>query len=339
MPRQPRSKIVIRPAEVDDLEGITSLCRTCTVEAEMKLSRHAFLVSSAGNDSTNILRERFLDRCLLVADQLGCLQAAAGIDLDSGSLGELMIAAEADGEGLFESLIVASERLAVSFGLMHLSLQARRTDAERFGSLGFAPQKDQPVADPDDAARARLSMQRSLRRRQTAYGRRVQTLGHELGIPAGYGRLHRLALQPEAGTLTSIGSDIYGREQKLSPPAAAAWLRLQQSALSDGIELQAVSAWRSVGYQAELLRRKLNRGISMEEILKVSAPPGFSEHHSGRAIDVSTPGFAVLEEAFENSPAFRWLEIHAAKHSFRLSFPRGNRHQLAYEPWHWCYEA
>jgi D-alanyl-D-alanine carboxypeptidase len=182
-------------------------------------------------------------------------------------------------------------------------------------------------------------MQRSLLRRQTAYGRRIKALGKILGIPSDYGRQHRLALQPEATKLTTIGTDVYGREQKLTPGAAAAWRLLQSTALQSGIEIQAVSAWRPVEYQVQLLQRKLKKGVSMQEILSVSAAPGFSEHHTGNAIDITTPGFAILENEFENSPAFRWMQRHAQGFSFQLSFPRNNRHRLSYEPWHWCFDG
>ena len=76
----------------------------------------------------------------------------------------------------------------------------------------------------------------------------------------------------------------------------------------------------------------------MEEILKVSAAPGYSEHHSGRVVDLTTPGYAPLEEEFEDSAAFAWLCRSAAEHGFYLSYPRGNPHGIAYEPWHWCWK-
>jgi D-alanyl-D-alanine carboxypeptidase len=114
---------------------------------------------------------------------------------------------------------------------------------------------------------------------------------------------------------------------------------MKDAAAAGGIELQAVSAFRSVEYQAGIISRKLDAGQSMAQILKVSAAPGYSEHHSGRALDISTPGFEPLEEAFENSPAFEWLQESAGDYGFALSFPRNNQHGLAYEPWHWCWIA
>ncbi|MBS0567411.1 MAG: D-alanyl-D-alanine carboxypeptidase family protein [Proteobacteria bacterium] len=160
-----------------------------------------------------------------------------------------------------------------------------------------------------------------------------------LGVPRGYGRLRGLHRVREPTRLTSIGRDTQGREQYLAARAARAWMRMREAAVRDGVELEIVSAFRSIEYQLGILRRKLERGQSMDEILRVSAAPGYSEHHSGRALDVTTPGYAALEEAFERSSAFAWLRKNAKLYKFTLSYPRGNRHGIAYEPWHWCWHA
>ncbi|HET8942312.1 MAG TPA: M15 family metallopeptidase [Rudaea sp.] len=158
-----------------------------------------------------------------------------------------------------------------------------------------------------------------------------------LGVPRDYGRQHRLRRTHDARELSFIGHDTQNRPQWLSPRAARAWLRMRDSANEAGIELQIVSAFRSVEYQLGILRRKLDRGQSIAEILRVSAAPGYSEHHTGRALDISTPGYAALEEEFEHSPAFAWLSTNAQLHGFHLSYPRANPHSIAYEPWHWCW--
>ena len=118
-----------------------------------------------------------------------------------------------------------------------------------------------------------------------------------------------------------------------------AWQEMQKAASKDGIELQIVSAFRSADYQKNLLQRKLEAGQCLEDILKVNAAPGFSEHHSGCALDITTPDFEPLEEEFENSPAFTWLCEHGKSYGFSLSFPRHNDAGIAYEPWHWKYTA
>lgn len=186
-----------------------------------------------------------------------------------------------------------------------------------------SPLPDSPPPPPATADRQR-------RRRLLAHAR-------DLGIPASYGRERQLRQIAEPRTLRFVGFDIHQRAQWLTPRAAAAWLRMRQAAAAGQVELQLVSAFRSVEYQVGLIERKIARGFDMAQILAVSAAPGYSEHHSGRAVDITTPGFAALEEEFERSPAFRWLTHHAATFGFSLSFPRGNPHRIAYEPWHWCW--
>lgn len=158
-----------------------------------------------------------------------------------------------------------------------------------------------------------------------------------LGVPRDYGKLRMLRPIREPSMLLSIGLDTQGREQRLATGAARAWVRMHGAAMRDGVELQIVSAFRSIEYQLGIFKRKLERGQSIADILRVNAAPGYSEHHSGRALDLTTPGFAALEEAFEHSAAFAWLQINAPIYRFRLSFPRGNPHAIAYEPWHWCW--
>lgn len=160
-----------------------------------------------------------------------------------------------------------------------------------------------------------------------------------LGIQANFGRNGIIPVQLEASTLVSIGRDVYDREQRLAPDAASAWFSMREAAAGEGIELQVVSAYRSIDYQAGIIRRKLDQGQSISEILRVSAAPGYSEHHTGRALDLTTPGAAVLEEDFELSDAFAWLEARASDFDFYLSFPRDNPFGVIYEPWHWAWRA
>ena len=65
-------------------------------------------------------------------------------------------------------------------------------------------------------------------------------------------------------------------------------------------------------------------------------PPGFSEHHSGRALDLGTPGCDGLSEDFEATQAFEWLSESASRFGFVLSYPHDNAWGFSYEPWHWA---
>jgi D-alanyl-D-alanine carboxypeptidase len=125
----------------------------------------------------------------------------------------------------------------------------------------------------------------------------------------------------------------------LAPAAAAAWQAMRAAAAADGVALRLVSAYRSVERQAELIRQRLDAGEPLAQVLALIAPPGCSEHHTGRAVDIGTPGQPVLEASFEATPAFAWLQRHAGRFGFTLSYPRGNAAGYAHEPWHWCHDG
>jgi D-alanyl-D-alanine carboxypeptidase len=136
----------------------------------------------------------------------------------------------------------------------------------------------------------------------------------DLGIPLDLVRRRNLELCTEAPSLVVADVDARGREQQLSPAAAQAWTTMKAAAAGTGIALYLISANRSV-----------------------SAPPGYSEHHTCRAIDIGASPADPLEEAFEGSEAFKWLVANAPRHGFHLSYPRDNRYGYRYEPWHWLY--
>jgi len=142
----------------------------------------------------------------------------------------------------------------------------------------------------------------------------------------------------EATNLEVAEVGVGGRDHLLVPSAAEAWRSLKAAALVDGIDIFIVSAFRSVGRQFEVVRRKLETGVSIEEALTVCAPPGFSEHHTGRAVDLSTPGSRALEIEFDQTPAYSWLTKRAADFGYYLSYPLANPCGYQYEPWHWCFQ-
>jgi zinc D-Ala-D-Ala carboxypeptidase len=155
--------------------------------------------------------------------------------------------------------------------------------------------------------------------------------------PADYAA--RVPAIAEATSLVSIGPDHLLREAFLTAQAAVAWIEMRDTAASDGVNLILVSAFRSVERQAEIIAGKLAKGMTMEQALEFSAYPGYSEHHSGNAIDIGTCGCPHLEQEFEFTMAFAWLCENAGSFGFSMTYPRGNPFGIAYEPWHWCFRA
>jgi D-alanyl-D-alanine carboxypeptidase len=124
----------------------------------------------------------------------------------------------------------------------------------------------------------------------------------------------------------------------LHKTAAEKFLAMQKAARAQGVILQPLSGFRSVEEQKSLFFEvKEQRGQVATKRAEVSAPPGYSEHHTGYAIDIgdAKATHTHLSEAFEKTVAFQWLAKNAAYYSFELSFPRDNFQGVSYEPWHW----
>ena len=118
-------------------------------------------------------------------------------------------------------------------------------------------------------------------------------------------------------------------------------LKMREDAKKDGIYLVFLSGYRSINLQKDIFYSlKSSRNQEASERARVSAPPGYSEHSTGFAIDIGDAykRDTDFEVEFENTEAFRWLKMNAARYHFKLSFNKNNKY-IDYEPWHWRYEG
>lgn len=129
------------------------------------------------------------------------------------------------------------------------------------------------------------------------------------------------------------------------------WTALKDQAKSEGINIDLVSGYRSIEEQTELFNQRLSAlGLSstqikdvknqsvLDSLLSVTAPPGYSRHHSGYTIDVKDPGFNI----FEGSPAHQWISKdnykNAKEYGFIPSYPEGLESQGPNpEPWEYVW--
>ena len=127
---------------------------------------------------------------------------------------------------------------------------------------------------------------------------------------------------------------------KLRQAAANQFLQMQRDARASGVILVPISGFRGIQEQNYLFFGvKQQRSQDARKRAEVSAPPGYSEHHTGYAFDVGdgkNPG-ANLKQSFDQTAAFNWMENNAAKYSFEMSFPKDSPQGISYEPWHWRY--
>jgi len=118
--------------------------------------------------------------------------------------------------------------------------------------------------------------------------------------------------------------------------AAEALEKLFAGAKADGIELRAVSGYRSYQRQVSIYNNNV-KTKGQEYTDRVSSVPGRSEHQTGLAIDVSSPSVGnVLEEVFGTSKEGQWLAEHAAEYGYVIRYLQGEEDitGYVYEPWH-----
>jgi hypothetical protein len=138
----------------------------------------------------------------------------------------------------------------------------------------------------------------------------------------------------ESTNATAVAGDYYGRTETLNPDAAAAFKRM---VADSNCRLGVISAFRPIYVQEDLWHNQIDRRGSEEAAAKWSAPPGYSEHATGYALDIMDKDSpeTELQQSFEGTCAFSWLSQHAGKYGFQMSFPPGNPQGVSYEPWHW----
>ncbi|MBE9012924.1 M15 family metallopeptidase [Pseudanabaenaceae cyanobacterium LEGE 13415] len=145
--------------------------------------------------------------------------------------------------------------------------------------------------------------------------------------------------QEDDPTRLQIVGNYYTRSESMDLEAVKAFQEMSIAAKKDKISLMPISGFRSISTQAALFARQTERQGSKAAAAKWSAPPGYSEHHTGYAIDIADRQHpeTELKQSFANTSAYRWLTTHAKQFGFELSFPPHNLQGVSYEPWHWRY--
>jgi zinc D-Ala-D-Ala carboxypeptidase len=138
-------------------------------------------------------------------------------------------------------------------------------------------------------------------------------------------------------TIASYAQGEYQRFERVDQDAGLALMKMIYAARDESVWIVPVSGFRNTADQQLLFERQIQKLGSPEAAAKLSAPPGHSEHHTGYAIDLAdgTSPKADITYQFDNSNAFRWLQKNAGKFGFEMSFVKGNRQGVSYEPWHW----
>ena len=131
-----------------------------------------------------------------------------------------------------------------------------------------------------------------------------------------------------------------GQPCRVRPAVAAALGSLLAAQAASGVAgvLRGVSCYRSVAHQRSVFCRTGRNCADAGRRARLVAPPGYSEHETGYAIDFAVrpaPGCADTSDCIAATPTGRWLVANGPRFGFELSFPAGNGQGVGWEPWHW----
>ncbi len=121
-----------------------------------------------------------------------------------------------------------------------------------------------------------------------------------------------------------------------TPETARAYKKMLNDMKKEGMTIYVVSSYRSVSYQENLYNYYL-RTDTREKVDTYSARPGYSEHHTGRALDISQVYNNL--DVFEGSDEAEWVYKNAYKYGFIVRYTEDNMDATGYifEPWHITY--
>lgn len=115
--------------------------------------------------------------------------------------------------------------------------------------------------------------------------------------------------------------------------AAKALEDMFNAAKSEGINLIAVSGYRSYEYQSNLYERSIKENGKDQ---MGSAAPNESEHRTGLAMDITGTSGGTIQESFGKTKEGKWLAANCYKYGYIIRYPENKTHITGYiyEPWH-----
>ena len=123
-------------------------------------------------------------------------------------------------------------------------------------------------------------------------------------------------------------------KQYLRHDAKEAFIRMHMDAKELGLDITAYGTYRSIQLQYDIWNWKVYSGKKSEDVDRLNARGGHSEHHTGLAVDVIKNDYSV-----EKTKEFKWYRENAHKYGFIVRYPKDSEHITGYryEPWHLRY--
>lgn len=138
-----------------------------------------------------------------------------------------------------------------------------------------------------------------------------------------------------------------GKYHNVDKRAAAQLEKMLSDGTSEGLSFEICSSYRNIEKQMKLFQTFINdlkrEGYTYEQAFfkakRTSAIPGYSEHHTGLAVDIVSKSYKGLDRKQAQTAEFKWLEKNCHKYGFILRYPvdKYDITGIDYEPWHFRY--
>ena len=155
-------------------------------------------------------------------------------------------------------------------------------------------------------------------------------------------KTHKLPDDWEQNVVLEEATNRYGEKYKVERKALEQFLKLQKELADEGIYIELDSTTRSVAEQQKLWDDwTVEKGE--DYVKKYVAVPGYSEHHTGLAIDVclDKDGKRIddNDDMIAEKEIFAKVHEKLAKYGFILRYLEGKDAETgySYEPWHFRY--
>lgn len=136
--------------------------------------------------------------------------------------------------------------------------------------------------------------------------------------------------------ITELGAEYGAVGVEIERETKENFLALYDAALESGFRLYVTSGYRGYADQTEVYNSWV-ASVGEDAALNYAALPGYSEHQTGRALDIFVIGETT--NTFAQHPAAKWLAENAWRYGFILRYPEAyeNLTGYAYEAWHFRY--
>jgi LAS superfamily LD-carboxypeptidase LdcB len=155
-------------------------------------------------------------------------------------------------------------------------------------------------------------------------------------------KTHKLPDDYEAKLPLITVKNSFGREFQIEPETYRHFEQLRAAVKQKGIQIELDSVYRSVARQKEIVA-EFTQKYGADYVKQYVAVPGYSEHHTGLAVDICLVVDGKIiddnDEMIAQKEIFAQIHPLLAEYGFILRYPQGRENitGYSYEPWHFRY--